>query len=90
MRSSSIASTATRVSSFAALPPTGDDGGRPMLAVAPLGLLVNVAACPVLRQLQETLARRSGIDHATIQLERERCADRVPCYPRRRTAEAEP
>jgi cobalt-zinc-cadmium efflux system protein len=44
----------------------------------------------VLRRLQEALARRFGIDHATIQLEREDCTDPAPCSPRRWAVEAEP
>jgi cobalt-zinc-cadmium efflux system protein len=44
----------------------------------------------VLRRFQEVLARRFGVDHATIQLEREHCTDHAQCSPRRRAVEAEP
>jgi cobalt-zinc-cadmium efflux system protein len=44
----------------------------------------------ILHGLQEALLRRFGIDHATIQLEREHCADRAPGSPRRRPVGAEP
>jgi hypothetical protein len=42
------------------------------------------------RRVPWALAQRFGIDHATIQLEREHCTDRAPCSPQGRIAEARP